>query len=208
MDSLRLVKAYTVDEIRGIATSAARGIEVVLWPSRKRYLFNPGSTAADDGDQVIAPAVDAVECGDCCASMGRWELEFTPPVTVLDSGLTILEAEDVAGHDGSGGADITDATLTFTLSETKSVAIFGEATANTDFALRTSAALAINIDGTPYPGTTASSSTLGSGQVSAVVAFKFVTLAAGTHTIKLVGGGSIGVISNAGNPTRLMVIYR
>lgn len=209
MDLLKTVRVYSFAEIRGISRKIAKNLEVLLWPSKARYIFDPSSAAADDGFNVLEPT----EAPGACSTGGRWVLESAPAGTDDDSGggggttLTILEAQDTIGSSGAGGADITNATVTFTLAATSDVAIWGHATATEDGALRTSAALGIDVDGTQYSGTTASSSTLGSGVLAPVVAFKKVTLAAGTHTIKLFGGGSYGVISDAGRPSRIMVIY-
>jgi hypothetical protein len=211
MELLRTGRVYSIAEIRAVSRQIARNLELILWPAKLRYIFDPASTADDDGFNVLAPN----EAAGGCSAGGRWVLESSPPGSDDDSGrgggggsgITILEAEDVAGHGGAGGADITDATLTFTLAADADVAIWGEGTAALDFLNRTSAALGIDVDGTQYNGTEATSSTLGNRQTSPVVAFKKVSLAAGTHTIKLFGGGSIGVDSDAGRPTRLLVVY-
>jgi len=198
---LRIVKVYSLDDLRSISAKAAPSLEAILFPSKRRYLFNPASRADDDGDKVIAPVSQVTEC---CQDQGRWEVEaFSSP----SSGTAkILEAQDTAGNSGAGGAYITDATISFTLTDEKDVDVIASGTANIDFALRTSAALGIEIDGVQFPGTTASSSTLGSGMITPTVAQKFVHLGIGPHTIKLFGGGSVGLISDASRPTRLRVI--
>jgi len=78
MDPIRVVRVYSLDELRGITNKDARGMEAILWPSKKRYLFNPGSLAADDGDLVIQPEDHPADC-HCCGGKGRWEIENPPP---------------------------------------------------------------------------------------------------------------------------------
>lgn len=68
---LQVVEAFSVQEIREISHAEARRTEVILWPARHRYLWNPASVAADDGLDVLAAA--AADPCKCCGGKGRWE---------------------------------------------------------------------------------------------------------------------------------------
>lgn len=70
MKSLQLAAAYSVAEIRAVHHDVRTKLEIILLPSRKRYLWFPASTLEDDGDEVLAPSGSTV-CR-CCSDSGRW----------------------------------------------------------------------------------------------------------------------------------------
>ena len=83
---LSLAIVFSVDEIRDIPHELRRKLEVILLWSRDRYIFDPASILADDGDDVLEPS----ETGHCvcCEDSGRW-----------------LKKDATAGPPGADGAD-------------------------------------------------------------------------------------------------------
>ncbi len=76
--TLRLLEAFTVQEIRDVPHNLQRVVEILLnIPGRikPRYTFDPQSTADDDGDVYLEPSAEALASCSCCALSGRWVRE-------------------------------------------------------------------------------------------------------------------------------------
>jgi hypothetical protein len=91
--SLQLVLCYSVAEIRAIPHAEALRSEVILVPTRDRYLWNPSSVALDDGYNVLATS-NVAGCV-CCGGKGRWlrwEAPEGPPG--IDGGDAFVDAQE------------------------------------------------------------------------------------------------------------------
>jgi hypothetical protein len=76
--NLRLLEAFVVQEIRDVPHDLQRVVEIILnIPGRikPRYIYDPQSTADDDGDVYLEPSATAKANCSCCSTSGRWVRE-------------------------------------------------------------------------------------------------------------------------------------
>ncbi len=222
MELLRILKVYSLDQLRGLSRKSAPGLEVLLWPQKYRYVWDPSNRGVDDGLRVIALTEDSTDC--CSGGDGRFVLES---YSTLTSGadapvLTVLEEELDTGSIAVGSSTawtvITGSDIVFSLTTPKDVAIDGEATAGVDGFNRTNAQLGIRITNlddmtsNDYPGTYANSGTLGDAMITPITAQKGKTLAAANWKVQLIfraPGPTVdaNIVQTADFPTRIRVMF-
>lgn len=207
MDTLRVVRVFSIDELRAISREKARDTEAVLWPSKKRYLYDPGSSAADDGDTVITPSEPSPNCGDCCNAVGRWLLENKPPTVSLPPAVFFVNKTD--GDVGLGGMSaIPGMLISLTLAQDSDVTInWSAAFSITAFSAITAR---LTVDGVDYDWTVWSQINGAGGDTSHNChASHTITLplSAGSRSIELkLAATNAGLYADTSTPASLTAI--
>lgn len=74
--ALRLVLAYSVDDVRSFPKERSQAYEILIVPDRSRWLYVPSSRADDDGENWLLPTWNTAAFA---GRWGRWQI-------VADSG--------------------------------------------------------------------------------------------------------------------------